>query len=64
MAMFCPNWTTVSAKDIIDGLDATELAVAVRDLDSDDVVDLLEDLDEPQTRGHPWRIGSCGTGCC
>jgi len=35
-------------EDIIDGLDAAELAVAVRDLDSDDVVDLLEDLDEPQ----------------
>ena len=35
-------------EEIIDGLDAAELAVAVRDLDSDDVVDLLEDLDEPQ----------------
>ena len=32
-------------EEIIDGLDAAELAVAVRDLDSDDVVDLL---DEPQ----------------
>ena len=32
-------------EDIIDGLNATELAAAVRDLDSDDVVDLLEDLD-------------------
>ncbi len=34
-------------EDIIDGLNATELAAAVRDLDSDDVVDLLEDLDTP-----------------
>lgn len=35
-------------EDIIDGLNANELADAVRELDSDDVVDLLEDLDEPQ----------------
>lgn len=33
---------------IIDGLNATELGDAVRDLDSDDVVDLLEDLNTPQ----------------
>ncbi|MGV6839190.1 MAG: magnesium transporter [Planktomarina sp.] len=35
-------------EDIIDALAPQELADAVRDLDSDDVVDLLEDLDEPQ----------------
>ena len=37
-------------EDIIDGLNATELADAVRDLDLDNVVDLLEDLDEPQQK--------------
>lgn len=35
-------------EDIIDGLEPAELAEAVRDLESDDVVDLVEDLDEPQ----------------
>ncbi|MGB0797889.1 MAG: magnesium transporter [Planktomarina sp.] len=35
-------------EDIIDRLAPQELADAVRDLDSDDVVDLVEDMDEPQ----------------
>lgn len=35
-------------EDIIDGLAPAELAEAVKDLDSDDVVDLVEDLDDAQ----------------
>ncbi|MCT4555451.1 MAG: magnesium transporter [Pelagimonas sp.] len=35
-------------EEVIGALSPTVLAEAVRDLDSDDVVDLLEDLDEPQ----------------
>lgn len=36
-------------EEVIDSLQPDELALAVRDLESDDVVDLVEDLDDAQT---------------
>ena len=43
-------------ENIIDGLNSSELVDAVRHLETDDVVNLVEDLDEPQKRGHPKGI--------